>query len=218
MAVDGTNFSTGAFEFVRELNEKASLLVAGIFVPQMDYANLWSYATAGGSAGVFVPLVEDEENEEVAKNIEKFEALCKKNRIAYHVHKDFFDFALPELKRESRFADVLILSGELFYKQVINANQFDYMRHMLHHSECPVLIIPEHFQFPDNNILAYDGSEESVYAIKQFAYVFPELAVNETLLVYAEEDREKDFPSKDLITELLDQHYKDPFFQTHLCY
>lgn len=209
MAIDGTNFSSGAFEFVRRLNEKAPVLVAGIFVPQVDYANLWSYSSAAANGAIYVPLIEDEESEEVAKNIAKFESLCKKNGIAYRVHKDFFDFVLPELKRESRFADVMILSGELFYQHIIGANQFDYMRHVLHNAECPVLIIPEHFEFPDTNILAYDGSEEAVYAMKQFAYIFPEFTVNKTVLVYAEEDDEKDFPSKALVSELAAQHFKD---------
>ncbi|RYG37961.1 MAG: hypothetical protein EOO01_29905 [Chitinophagaceae bacterium] len=212
LAVDGTNFSNGAFEFIRRLNEKTRLLLTGIFVPQIDYANLWSYAAATSGGASFIPLVEDEENEEVMANIHKFESLCQKNGITYRVHRDFFDFTLPELKRESRFADVMILSSELFYRQIINANQSDYLRHVLHHSECPVLIVPEKFRFPDNNILAYDGSPESVFAIKQFAYIFPELASNETLLVYADEDDEKDIPSKELITELVTQHYPDLTF------
>jgi nucleotide-binding universal stress UspA family protein len=207
MAVDGTNFSEGAFEFVRQLNEKASLLLTGVFVPQMDYANLWSYAAASSGGAAFIPLVEEEESDEVIAHIQKFESLCQKHGITYRVHKDFYDFALPELKRESRFADVMILSGELFYRQIIGANQMEYMRHVLHNSECPVLLVPEKFQFPDNNTLAYDGSEESVFAIKQFAYIFPELASNPTLLVYADEDSEKELPSKDLIIELATQHY-----------
>lgn len=208
LAVDGTNFSSGAFDFVKHLNEKEPLLLTGIFVPQLDYANLWSYAAAAGSGAVYVPLLEDEDNDEIAKNIAIFERQCVRNNIAYRVHKDFYDFALPELKRETRFADVLILSGEAFYKQVVGANQFDYMRTALHQSECPVLIVPEEYRFPTQNILAYDGSEESVYAIKQFAYVFPELASNETTLVWVESDEDKDFPNKVLIEELATQHYK----------
>lgn len=208
LAVDGTNFSKGAFDFVKQLNEKEPLLVAGIFVPQLDYANLWSYAAAAGSGAVYVPLLEDDDNEEVAKNIETFEQQCQRAGIAYRVHKDFYDFALPELKKETRFADVMILSGELFYKQLLDANQYDYMRTALHQSECPVLIVPEDYRFPKQNVLAYDGSEESVYAIKQFAYVFPELAGNETILVWAEPDEDKDFPDKSLIEELATQHYK----------
>jgi nucleotide-binding universal stress UspA family protein len=208
LAIDGTNFSDAAFEFARQLNEKAPILLAGIFVPQTDYANLWSYASAAATGPGYIPLIEEEENDQILKNIETFETQCQKNGIAYRVHKDFYDFVLPELKRESRFADLIILSGELFYHHVISANQFEYMRHVLHYAECPVLIVPENLRFPENNILAYDGGESSVYAIKQFSYLFPELSTNDTLLVYAEDDEEKDFPARDLITELATQHYK----------
>jgi nucleotide-binding universal stress UspA family protein len=212
LAFDGSNFSTGAFEFVRRLNEIEPILVTGVFMPQVDYANLWSYASAAGAGAGYIPFLEEEDSDTVQKNMLHFEELCQKNGVAYRVHKDFYSFALPELKRESRFADVVLISGELFYKGVIESNQFDYLRDALHAAESPVLIVPEHYQFPDNNVLTYDGSAECVYAIKQFAYIFPELASNPTLLVYAENNEHKDFPSKHDIIELATQHFKDLTF------
>lgn len=212
LVVDGTNFSDSAFEFVRRLNELQPVLVTGVFVPQTDYANLWSFAAAAGSGGVFVPLLEDEASQEVAKNISLFEERCCNNDIRYRVHKDFYEFALPELRKESRFADIMVLSGELFYKEMLGANQYDYMQTALHQSECPALIVPENMAFPTTNILAYDGSRESVYAIKQFAYLFPELAANRTLLVYAESKEDRDFPARESIVELATQHYPDLTF------
>lgn len=208
LAVDGTNFSSGAYSFIRQLNEKAPLLVAGIFVPQVEFSNLWSYSAAVGNGAVYVPLLEEEENDDVLKNIRQFEKLCQENGILYRVHKNFFNFALPVLKEESRYADVMVLSGELFYKQFLGNNQFAYIRTAVHDAECPVLIVPETGELPTSVILAYDGSEDSVFAIKQFAYIFPELASLPTLLVYAGED-DKDLPAKEEIMELVTQHYKD---------
>ena len=43
------------------------------------------------------------------------------------------------------------------------------MRTAVHDAECPVLIVPEDCPFPVNVILAYDGSDDSVFAMKQFA-------------------------------------------------
>ena len=83
----------------------------------------------------------------------------------------------------------------------------DYMKEALHHSECPVIIVPEKFQFPKVNILAYDGSESSVYAIKQFTYLFPELCRHETLLVYSSAKNEHEVPEKQQIEELTKQHF-----------
>lgn len=212
LVVDGNHYSPGAFEFVRRLNEMEPVLVTGVFVPQLTYASLWSYAAVAGPESVYIPLLDEEDDEEVAKSIEQFELQCQRNDIRYRLHKDFSDFALPELKRESRFADVMMLSGELFYKEILGSNQFDYMRTALHEAECPVLIIPENKPFPESNILAYDGQEEAVFAMKQFAYLFPELAKNKTLLVYAGEKGETDFPAMEYVTELATQHYPDLTF------
>jgi hypothetical protein len=212
LAFDGSNFSEGAFEFVRRLNNIQPLLVTGVFVPQVAHSNVSTYSPAAAFSGAYVPMIDDEDNEIMEINIMKFESLCRENNISYRVHKDFVDFALPELKKESRFADVLIISGELFYRRFIELDHYDYLRDLLHVSECPVLVLPELFQFPDSNILAYDGSEESVYAIRQFAYLFPELSGNNTLLVYAQDKSKSGIPSKDYIVELATQHYKNLTF------
>jgi len=164
LAFDGSNFSEGAFEFARKLNEAEPVLVTGVFMPQVDFANLWSYASATAGTG-YIPLIEEQSSDDVQDNIIHFEELCQKSGVAYRVHTNFYSFALPELKKESRFADIIVLSGEVFYKGVIENNQFDYLRDALHATESPVVIVPENYQFPENNILAYDGSAESVYAI-----------------------------------------------------
>jgi hypothetical protein len=148
------------------------------------------------------------------QNIERFEKLCKDNNINYVVHKDFYDFALSGLKKESRFADLLILGSEVFYRQMAST---EYLNDALNNVACPVLLVPEKFDFPESIILAYDGSEDSVFAIKQFAYLFPELTTRQTLLVYANEDAEKGFPDKIQIEELVSRHFSNlTFFRLNL--
>jgi len=208
LAFDGTHFSEGAFEFAKALNESNKILLTGVFLPQVDYANLWSYSGGGISGPMFIPLVEGEDSEAVEKNIEKFESLCEKNDIEFRVHKDFYDFALPELKKETRFADLLIVGIESFYENLGTEEPNDYLKDTLHGVECPVIIVPEKFEFPKSNALSYDGSEASVYAIKQFAYLFPELANNPTVLVYVKEKGEE-LPDEINIEELSARHFSD---------
>ncbi len=83
------------------------------------------------------------------------------------------------------------------------------MQDILHRSECPVIVVPEQYDFPKTNILSYDGSESSVYAIKQFAYLFPELTKRPTLLVYVHEDGKQEFPQQANIEELVARHFND---------
>ena len=206
LAFDGTHFSEGAFEFARRMNEQSPVLLTGVFLPQIDYANLWSYA-GGTSGNLFIPLLEDEDAQLVQKNIAMFESLCQKNAIDYRVHKNFSDFALPGLKKETRYADLLIIGSESFY-QNLGVNQLnESVKDALHASECPVLVVPEKFQFPKSNILTYNGSDDSVYAIKQFTYLFPELCRNTTLLVYAKEENDNELPDEVYIEELAARHF-----------
>jgi nucleotide-binding universal stress UspA family protein len=208
IAFDGTEFSEGAFEFARSLNELQPLLLTGLFIPQLSYANLWSYT--GAMAGdVYVPMIEPEEGGLLQKNIDHFQELCIRNGISFRVHRDFNDFALPELRRETRFADLLIISSESFFNSITGAEPSDYMKEAIHESECAVIVIPEKCSFPLRNVIAYDGSASSVYALKQFAYLFPELSNNETLLVCSKNDDDTELPSEDYIEELASQHFKN---------
>jgi hypothetical protein len=128
LAFDSTHFSEGAFEFARRMNEMNSILLTGVFLPQVDYANLWSYSGGGISGPLYVPLVEGADADAVAKSIERFELSCQKNDINYRVHKDFYDFALPELKKETRFADLLIIGSESFYENLGTGDPNDYLK------------------------------------------------------------------------------------------
>lgn len=208
LVFDGINFSEGAFEFARKLNEKSKILATAVFVPQVNYANLWSYAGTAGT-GVSIPMIEDDDAELVEKNIERFESLCRDNEIEFRVHKDFYDFALPELRRETRFADVVILGSESFYSNIGIGEPNEYLKMALHDVECPIVIVPEKFAFPENNILAYDGSDSSVYAIKQFAYLFPEFTKQPTILVYSKDEYEDEIPKMEYIEELAGRHFPD---------
>ena len=206
LAFDGSHYSEGVMLFVKKLNEKSPVLVTGAFLPQVDYANLWSFSGGGGQGKEYLPLLEDADAENIQKNIQRFEAFCRQNQVRFRVHKDYLDFAIPELKKESRYADLLIISSELFYEQAGNIEPNEYLEEVLHEVECPVMIVPEKFEFPKSTILAYDGSESSVFAIKQFASLFPEFADLPTSLVYAGKETTL-FPDEKYIKELISAHF-----------
>lgn len=202
LAFDGDNFSEGAFEFASSLNKTDKILLTGVFISQVDARNLWAYSV--GVPPAVVPVLEEDSLIET-KNIEVFKDLCGLNNITCKVHKDYYGFAVPELERETKFADLLLIGSETFYHN-LGSGINDYMMNTLHGAECPVILIPENFIFPESNILAYDGSDSSIYAIKQFAYLFPELCHNPTLLVYCEEEDEE-IPEKEYMFELACQHF-----------
>ena len=209
LAFDGAHFSEGALEFVRLLHSSSPVFVTGAFLPEVNYANAWSYAA--GSGGLFIPLIEEEDVELVTSNIKRFETFCSNNDIMYAEHKDFEEITLPELKKESRYADLLILGSETFYENMGKEELNLYLRDALHATECPVLVVPETFELPASNILAFDAGASSVYAIKQFAYLLPELASNETILVNAKEGDGK-LPDEEYISEWAAKHFSNLTF------
>src|SRR5688572_11225336 len=112
LAFDCTQFSEGAFGFAKWMNQREPILLTGAFLPHFNYSALWSYASAENAA-LLMPPLESEEAEAAQRNVAHFERLCRKNNIDFVVHKEFFDFALPEFKIETRFADMVILSSQV---------------------------------------------------------------------------------------------------------
>lgn len=208
IAFNGSCYPEAALEFARQLNKTQPVLLTAVFIPQATYSYLWS--VSGTLAGpIFPPLVEEVSNELAEINHRKFESFCKTNSIKYVLHNDIYDFALPELVKETRFSDLLIVQSGKFYDSINEVEEMGHLKDLLEQTECPVLIVPEKFDFPQKNIIAYDGSASSVYGIKQFAYLFPELANNETVVVFSKNEEEAELPDEALIEELGSQHYKN---------
>lgn len=209
LAVDGSNYSKGAMEFAKTLNEKSRIVLSGIFIPKKDYARLWNYAGEGIGSTYFIPLIEDVDSEEIKSTIAKFEKECQNNDIEYKVHRAYDDSSIATLIKESRFADLMLLGSETYYKDYGVNKVSEYLVETLKDIECPAIVIPEHYVFPKCNIIAYDGSKSCMHAIKQFAYLFPELANNKTIVVYSKEDETHEIPDQILLEEFAVKHFKD---------
>lgn len=206
LALDGEHFPHGAFEFAKNINEQNQVLLAGVFLSPVDYSKLLAFTGMEGVA--IMPEWLNREGDEVivSRNIKVFEDACISAGIEYRVHKDIDMMAISSLIEETRFADVLLVSSDLFYTNVQKDQPNFYLEEVLKKAECPVMLVPEKYKTPEQNILAYDGNESSVFAIKQFAYVFPELTKRETILLSIT-DHQQEVPDYSLITELAARHY-----------
>ncbi len=207
IAFDDSHFSEGAFEFARRLNEQAPILLTAVFLPHVDFTSALAYAQGGAS--LYVPLIEGYDAAEIAVQAKIFEEACTQHHIEFRVHKDHNNFAMEELKKETRFADLLLLGSEKFYNNLGIDHPNEYLRMALHEAECPVILAPEDFHFPASNVLSYDGSEHAAFAIKSFADLFPELCANKTILVHATSRSNAEIPDIAYIQELAGRHFSD---------
>ena len=208
---DGEHFSRAAFDMACRINEMSSpILLTGLFLSSVDYTDVIVYYIGGMAGPLSIPLLESNPGS-INENIQKFKILCERNGIEYRIHTETKGHVLETIRKESRYADQLMLSSELFYSNLGEASQQEYLNDAMHFSECPVMIIPEKLDYPQSIILAYDGSPSSVYAIKQFAYLYPAFSQLETLLVYAS-NKDEEFPDYSYIEEFAARHYKNLTF------
>ncbi len=208
IALDGNHFPKGAFEFAKYLNNQSEILLAGIFLAPVDYSKLMAYSSGINSMAIIPEWITKNDDEEIInKNIQLFEDACIADGMHYRVHKDISIMALSSLEEESRFADLLLISGELFYKNIGSKQPNYYMEELLQKTECPVILVPENFTPPLQIIFNYDGSSHCMFAIKQFAYLFPEMTNKETTLLFITNNDKNKLPFYDMVSEFMAKHY-----------
>jgi hypothetical protein len=206
LVCDGNHFPAGAFDMIKEKYADSETLVTGVFLNSVQYTNLVTFSI-DPTRGLLTTILE-EDRALIAKNITMFKQACEKAHLEYRVHQEL-DFAIfPGLKKETRFADIMLMSSESFYKNLSDQQPGTYTKIALHEAECPVLLVPEIYNAPTHIILSYDGSKDSVYAIKQFAGLFPEYAGLATLLVYVSSEGDE-IPDLDNMEELAGRHFSN---------
>jgi hypothetical protein len=213
ISLDGQHFPKGAIGFIKSTNLENKILLAGVFLSPVDYSKLLAYTGLEGITIMPEWLVKNEDDVLVNKNISLFKEVCIAEGIEFRIHKDTDLMAISSLIEETRFADVLLISSDLFYANVSKQQPNFYLEEVLKRAECPVMLIPENFEEPAQVVLAYDGCESAVFAIKQFAYLFPELAKKETILLSIVQ-HEDEMPEYSLVTELVASHYPDLQIET----
>ena len=201
---DGYNFSGASLDFVQNLSLNTPFLLTGVFLSSIDYRTFLSYPLA--ASGYLSAIAYD--NDLFVNNVAYFKSYCEKNGIEYRVHDDLGGDALDILKLETRFADLMVLGSETFFKDVEMSTPGEYLKDVLRDTECPILLLPEAYSFPEKLILTYDGGKQSMYALKQFAYIFPELCHKEATLVYGSTKNE-DLPNMDMMEEFASRHYSN---------
>lgn len=114
---------------------------------------------------------------------------------------------LSEVLEESRFADLIILDPSTSFSRSDRGIPSHFVKDVLEGSECPVLIAPYSFSAVEEIVFAYDGTESSVFAIKQFAHLFPGLADKKTTVVSVRDGEGMTLEQQFKIKEWLKAHY-----------
>ena len=188
----GHHFPKGPFALLHAMQQNERVHAKGLFFRPVDYAAL--AATYVGASTIPVMELEDNEKEVIAHHKDQFRRQCEQYYIPYTLHDNDREWNKELFIKESRFTDLILISGEFFYAEIDNKQPNQYLREALHNAECPVLVVPENFTAIRNLFMAYDGSRESLYAIKQFCYLFPDLTDLPTEVVYIRQETSDAIP------------------------
>jgi hypothetical protein len=203
---DGDNFPKGAFEFIKKLSGTESLVIKGLFFTPIDIAQL---APAG-----YLPLAEplakfrELEKEVVKKSQAHFNQECEAFGLRHQVHSYTTEWNSEILEKESRYADLAVISEELFCCDALDKQPNYFMEETLRMAECPVIVVPENFHAIERIAIAYDGKKESMFALKQFANLFPDLLELPTEIVNIKDDKTDEIPDRDLLSEYTSAHFE----------
>lgn len=111
-------------------------------------------------------------------NIRRFKDACHVRDIPYSIVRNSAQL-VDIFAIETRYADLLLI--DLANKE--ETIPADFAKQLLYNAECPVVIMPVNFKGIEELVFTYDGHASSVYAIKQFTYLFPYLANYKTILI-----------------------------------
>lgn len=208
---DVDNFSPGVFTFIESLHEKEPFLLTGAFFHSVNF----DVSMPTGLAFAPDPLLAFTDNDLAAVNnsIKKFEERCKLNGIEYRVHEESEVFEINDFIKETRFADLVVISQKLFFSHVDDDQPNSYMKQVLHTSECPALIIPENYSPATHVTIAYDGKKESMFAVKQFCYLFPLYTKLPTEMVYWVDKSDDEIPDIEYLEEFAARHFSNLNFK-----
>ncbi len=136
-----------------------------------------------------------------------FEKACEHAKIEFSIHHDH-KIALQELKLESIYADLIMIGANETLTHYEEKPPTRFIRDLLSDTQCPILIVPNKFKAIDKIILLYDGEPSSVYAIKMFSYLLPQLKHLSTEVISVKNlDDTMHLPNNKLMKEFMKRHY-----------
>ncbi|SHN28529.1 universal stress protein [Chitinophaga sp. CF418] len=150
----------------------------------------------------------EEKGRIIKENTAALRKICTERGLTCAIHSDRGS-AAEEIILESRFADLLLLGKELSFPFLFDTEPTGFVKNVLANAQCPVFVIPENMSVVNGVIFSYNGTFSSMYAIKAFAGIFPELVAKNATVVYVCEKGHDTIPHEKLLKEYLDSYNKN---------
>jgi nucleotide-binding universal stress UspA family protein len=104
---------------------------------------------------------------------------------------------------------LIIIDASISFQKRFEGVPSVFLEQLLKKTECPVFVAPESFDGCEEIIFAYDGSKSAMFAIRQFASMFPGLRnVKLTVLEVADENDQL-FTEQDRLAQWLKNYFSN---------
>lgn len=114
---------------------------------------------------------------------------------------------LEHIIEESRFADLIIADATVSDISKTQEAPSPFLQELLSSAQCPVIIAPSSFTPIEEIVFCYDGSQSSVFAMKQLTYILPELSETRATVIQIKDGEIKGEERK-RITNWLSKHFE----------
>jgi hypothetical protein len=132
-----------------------------------------------------LPLVETEQEEDrrlLEDNLHLIQNTFSLSKVNYDVEQG--DITLEEILKNSAFADLILADARIMFSDLLYFPLRITFKDLLTDAHCPVLLLREEISQVERIILAYDGSDSSIYSITLPAYL---------VTIHAREDNNLDY-------------------------
>lgn len=204
-----------SIDFACKVAAYAGSSLTGLFIENV-YAAGAPLTTAEGS---YIPASGEGETTmavltETERAIKIFLDKCREKAITTQVCVEKGE-PIQKVLAESRFADMVVLDPELHFYNESTQLPSHFTKEILSRAECPVMLAPEMSQDIQEIVFCYDSSASSVYAIKQFTYLFPALSgMPVRVLEVNKTGRDDEDENHHNLKEWLQAHYTTVYSQT----
>lgn len=149
---------------------------------------------------------------QLVKNKQLFRDICNNRGVSCSSHRDK-GVPLDEMVAESRYADLLVVDPEMSFEIKREDTPTRFVRDLLSKAECPVAVAPYNFYGVSEIVFACDDSASSLFAIKQFTYLFPALAGKPLTVVQVAGKEKNDVNGNQQLLDYLQLHYSSIGFR-----
>jgi hypothetical protein len=208
-AFDGLKYADSTQDYAINITKQTSAHLVGVFLDYPTY-NSFKINEVVEDKDFSLGKINKLEEKDKIKRYESaslFTKACEHAKLEFSVHHDH-TIALHDLKQESVYADIIVISANETLTHYEEKPPTRFIRDLLSDTQCPIIIIPHKFKPIDKIILLYDGEPNSVYAIKMFSYLLPQLKHLETEVISVKHlDEDTHLPNNKLMKEFMKRHY-----------